>query len=227
MRYPELDIARGAAVIAMIAYHALFDITYFRTGQAPAFGVAVMIASAFILVSGICTHISWHRYKSVKKLFMRSGKLAVAASIITAMTFLLLSGGYIVFGIIHFFALAGLLAIPLLRLRNWQLWVVAIAIFCLATISNVDPNMLWLLPTHFKSFDYFPLAPWLGLYALGIYFGRKFYTNGRRTFAWKIRSAPLEWAGRNSLLIYFLHQPLIIVALYFLGFASPFGILNL
>jgi len=226
MRYSELDIARGIAVVAMIAYHALFDITYFKTGNAPAIVAAFAIAGSFIFISGICTHISWHRYRSVRPFLWRSAKLAAAAAIITAVSFLLLESNWIVFGILHFFALAGLLAIPLLRLRNGTLALVAMAIFALALFGNTNPYLLWLMPTNFATFDYFPILPWLGVYAFGIYFGRMFYNDGKRSFRWQFKFWPLEWAGRHSLLIYFVHQPVIIVALWLLGFGAPLGIMR-
>ena len=225
MRYPELDIARGAAVIAMIAYHAVFDIFYFKTGTAPYVGAAIVIASTFIFISGICAHISWHRYKGIKKTLWRSAKLAAAALTITAVSFLLLKGGWIVFGILHFFAVVGLVSIPLLLLRNRWLLAIAIVAFALGTFVNTNPYLLWLLPTSFATFDYFPLVPWLGVYALGICFGRIVYKNGKRSFAWHFRSKALEWVGRHSLLIYFLHQPIILAALVLLGFTAPLGII--
>ncbi|MBU5557605.1 MAG: heparan-alpha-glucosaminide N-acetyltransferase [Candidatus Aenigmatarchaeota archaeon] len=226
MRYSELDIGRSIAVIAMIAYHALFDITYFKTGQAPAVVVAFAIAGSFMFISGICTHISWHRYRSIKPIVWRSAKLAAAAGIITALSFLLLRGGWIIFGILHFFALAGVLAIPLLRLRGGALALIAMSCFALATVGNTNPYLLWLLPTSFATFDYFPLLPWLGVYAFGIYFGRLIYPDGERSFKWQLKFGPLEWVGRHSLLIYFMHQPIIIAVLWFLGFGVPMDILR-
>lgn len=67
--------------------------------------------------------------------------------------------------------------------------------------------------------DYLPMVPWLGFFLVGTIIGRLFYTS-KKTIMPKTPNfvrkffAPLEWMGRNSLLIYLLHQPLIMIILY-------------
>ncbi len=83
----------------------------------------------------------------------------------------------------------------------------------------------WLLPLGFlpPNFigmgDYMPLFPWLGFFFIGVVIGRFAYRQKRSIFpnapkAMLSISVPFEWLGRNSLLIYVFHQPLILAILF-------------
>lgn len=72
--------------------------------------------------------------------------------------------------------------------------------------------------------DYRPLLPWFGVVLLGVFFGNAVY------LAWRKKSppsptprtvAPLAFLGRHTLLIYLLHQPVLIAILWALGILSP------
>ncbi|MBU4124390.1 MAG: DUF1624 domain-containing protein, partial [Nanoarchaeota archaeon] len=87
------------------------------------------------------------------------------------------------------------------------------------------PWLLWLgfYPTNMVTFDYFPLLPWFGIILIGIYFGKLLYKNNKRTFKISDLSNYLNikfvsFLGKNSLLIYLMHQPLLILILFLLGF---------
>ena len=77
---------------------------------------------------------------------------------------------------------------------------------------------LWLLPLgltteDFASSDYFPLLPYLGFFLLGAALGRTVYSK-KQTLLPKVNSRNfilrfLQWCGRQSLLIYLLHQPVL------------------
>ena len=60
-----------------------------------------------------------------------------------------------------------------------------------------------------------PLLPWFGLILIGMACGSLFYPGGRRGFllsaAEPALARPFEFLGRHSLVIYFLHQPLILL----------------
>ena len=63
----------------------------------------------------------------------------------------------------------------------------------------------------FASSDYFPLVPWCFLFLAGWFFCR--LARPRLTaFAPRLRAKPLEWAGRHSLAVYLVHQPLCMAA---------------
>ncbi|MCB0064880.1 MAG: DUF1624 domain-containing protein, partial [Caldilineaceae bacterium] len=77
---------------------------------------------------------------------------------------------------------------------------------------------LGLKPVNYTYLDYFPLVPWFGIVLLGIGVGNLLYDHSRRTFVLPDLSnvTVVQWLqrlGRNSLLIYLLHQPLLFVLL--------------
>ncbi|MCD4800984.1 MAG: DUF1624 domain-containing protein, partial [Methanococcoides sp.] len=80
-------------------------------------------------------------------------------------------------------------------------------------------------PTGFRSYDYFPLIPWFGVMLIGIFIGNELYPQCKRKFALSDISEFLPirilmYMGKRSLLIYLLHQPVLIAILYIAGFAD-------
>jgi len=79
---------------------------------------------------------------------------------------------------------------------------------------------LGILYPGFFSLDYYPLFPWFGFVLTGMGLGYLLYIPERNSLLAKIGSLPApEWlllAGRQALLLYFLHQPLLLTALFFL-----------
>ncbi len=73
--------------------------------------------------------------------------------------------------------------------------------------------------------DYRPLLPWFGVVLIGLCFGDMVYGSGRRPGILPqktpVVAQPLLPLGRNSLLIYLVHQPILIFML------SLFDIVNL
>ena len=76
-----------------------------------------------------------------------------------------------------------------------------------------DTPLLWwlgLAPTYPPSMDYEPLFPWFGAFLLGMAAAKVVLGRGPMTYRvaapWIRR---LSWVGRHSLLIYLLHQPVL------------------
>ncbi len=83
----------------------------------------------------------------------------------------------------------------------------------------------WLLPlgflpeNHIGMGDYLPILPWLGFFFIGVVIGRLGYRNKQTLFPDTPKtvlqiSRPFEWFGRNSLLIYLVHQPVLLAILF-------------
>ena len=97
---------------------------------------------------------------------------------------------------------------------------------CVIIIGWIFATMtgpIWLLPigihpAAFWSVDYTPVFPWLGVVLIGMALGDVLYPNGVRSFTLPRLPenvlAPLVFMGRHSLLIYLVHQPLILAVLY-------------
>ena len=76
----------------------------------------------------------------------------------------------------------------------------------------------WLLPfgihsPGYASFDYFPLVPWLGIFLVGTALGKSVYAARRSLLPWRLPSTFVNGAGRHSLIIYLVHQPVIMGAI--------------
>ncbi|MBI3413177.1 MAG: DUF1624 domain-containing protein [Candidatus Aenigmarchaeota archaeon] len=228
-RFFEIDAARGAAIILMILYHAAFDLQYFgiyklELGWIFWYFFPRLIASTFIVITGISLTLNYNKSKvdAKKRFVLRGLKIFCFGLLITAATYLFLPKGTIFFGILHFIGVSTIASIPFLRMREEALLpaaVVFLAGFYTGSLTTDSPWLLWLglMPKDFYTFDYFPVFPWFGLVLTGIYLGNKFYPGGKRSFGiGEFSSGFLETLGRNSLLVYLLHQPAIILLLAFL-----------
>lgn len=81
---------------------------------------------------------------------------------------------------------------------------------------------LGITPTHYPAVDFFPIFPWLGVVLLGVFLGNLLYAGNVRRFplpSWGHRFpfSGLEFLGRHSLLIYMIHQPILLAILWALG----------
>ena len=78
-----------------------------------------------------------------------------------------------------------------------------------ALYANGLTAYLGFMPKDFFSTDYFPLLPWLFLFWVGYFLhqlaGRAGMEPLRRSVC-----PPLGWMGRHSLVLYLLHQPVIL-----------------
>ncbi|MDF0589748.1 heparan-alpha-glucosaminide N-acetyltransferase [Candidatus Methanocrinis natronophilus] len=248
LRYWELDLLRGVAVAMMILYHALYDLDYFsgpdildvRSGIWPSFALAT--ASIFLLLVGVSLSISSARTRisgwDFLRRSIRRGAIIFSWGVaITFTTFLLLEEGYVLFGILHLIGATIVLSIPFIRrpLLALLLGLAAISagIF-LRQFSFETPWLLWLgfVPLGYYSVDYFPLLPWSGVVLVGIFLGGRLYPHGKRGFqipdlSSRTPAREISFLGRNSLLIYFLHQPLLIILMELLGVIDIAGRVSL
>ena len=154
--------------------------------------------------------------------------------------------GYVDFGILHLIGFATMVSYPLLRYKwvNLGLWVLfSVAGKWLETVhwdgrwfipqfGNWMGAPLWIdgrwlaplgiTPTRYPAVDFFPIIPWLGVVLLGVFLGNVLYAENKRRFPlpyWGnlFPFNALEFLGKHSLLIYMIHQPLLLLALYLLG----------
>ncbi len=231
-RYWELDFIRGLAVIAMALFHLLFDLNYFA-GQSFSldsgiwFFVGRFSGTAFIFLAGVSLTLSYSRVsglsqKQINSGFLRRGlKIFLYGMAITVFTLLAFPQETILFGVLHLIGLSIILSAPFLKLRGKENLFLGTVIIVLGLIVSTMrfgfPWLLWLglTPLNFITFDYFPLLPWFGLVLLGIFFGKLLYPRGKRKieivdFSKSILVRAVCFIGRNSLPIYFLHQPIIV-----------------
>jgi uncharacterized membrane protein len=158
---------------------------------------------------------------------------------VTVASILFLNEGFIYFGILHFFAFTSFLIYPILKYMDKEMTAFAGILFIILGIVlffNVKTEtsyFIWvgLVPEDFFTFDFFPIFPWFGVLLFGTFIGRLKYPNGERSF--KIReirnpvSTAFQFLGKNSLLIYFIHQPIILLILSLFFRAEIAAFLNL
>ncbi|ACJ16092.1 hypothetical protein TON_0605 [Thermococcus onnurineus NA1] len=225
-RFWEVDFLRGIGITMMVLSNFVTDLQLFLNYSGHPFfwkAFAYATASIFVFVSGLSFWISYSRTikknpRPYAKYFRRFLKLFGLGMLITVVTYLFLDGMTIYFGILHFLGVATLLAIPFYRFGKLNLLWAAFFIFGSLWVRNLI-GPAWLLPLGitFKGFsspDYFPVFPWFGVYLLGLTAGSVFYPEGMRKKELRIPANPLVLAlcvaGRHTLGIYLVHQPLLV-----------------
>jgi len=233
----EVDLLRGIAIILMIIFNYSFTLSYLdiytiNGGDFYWYIFPRIIAGMFISISGLSLTLSYaqtkNKIESHKKISKRGLKIFGFGLLITAVTFVTFPEAFIIFGILHLIGFSMIFGQFFIRFKKLNLLLGLITIllgFYLQNFRFDFPWLLWLgfIPRNFYTFDYFPILPWFGVSLLGIFFGNIFYKNGKRNF--KIRDFSnsivvrfISFLGRNSLTIYLIHQPLLILLLLILGF---------
>ncbi|NYB52063.1 MAG: DUF1624 domain-containing protein [Methanobacteriaceae archaeon] len=241
-RFWEIDVLRGLAIVMMVSYHLIFDLAYFgiitlnvTTGFWWYF--ARITAFIFLFLVGVSLTLSHsraqlimgdHEKKSLfPKYFKRGVKIFSMGLLVTLATWLLIPQEFIVFGVLHFIGLAIILEYPFLNKKQLNLilgTVFIMAGFILTFFTATTPWFIWLglKPAGFITVDYFPLLPWLGVVSIGLFAGNILYKDYKRQYTLPDLSKNIiirifSFLGRNSLLIYLIHQPILILILYLFG----------
>jgi uncharacterized membrane protein len=232
-RFPEIDAIRGIAILMMILFHTVFDLHFFNiapvnvsTGFWRLFAMAT--ATLFLLVVGISLVVSHARsaaklsgFALVKKFLFRGAGIFALGLLVTVATWLYLREGFIIFGILHLIGVSVMLSVLFFRFGKYNILP---GLLCIAGgffIGNIS-GPVWLLPlgiqpASFASVDYTPLIPWFGAVLVGMGMGEFLYSGGIRRFSAPhlpdriVR--PLAFLGQYSLIIYLVHQPVIILLL--------------
>ena len=230
-RFAIVDIARGVAIIAMMAYHLCWDLSYFRfipadVGYDPQWVlIARSILSAFLFLVGIglvLGHGNGIRWRSFWRrwLFVVAGALAISAA-----TYFAFPQSFVYFGVLHAIALFSLLGLAFLRTPLWLAIAVAAIVVALPLVYS-DPLFnqkawswlgFWQIPPPTN--DLVPVFPSFGTVLLGIIAARLILPS---RFAPRLAAiAPsgrlprlLAFLGRWSLVIYLVHQPILLGLVY-------------
>ena len=242
-RLAVIDALRGLAVALMIVYHVAWDMDFLGLARIPMYtdrfwlGLRQFIPTLFLGLVGVSLVLAHRRGLRVRPFLKRLAALVAAAGAVTAASYIVFPATYIFFGVLHGIALGSILGLAFLSAPLAV--VLAAAAFCYAApvyLANPffdQPWLQWLgLMTYFPDTnDYVPLFPWFGAVLAGIAAGRLALARGPlpAVIAWRPRAAPwrllgrllgrlpgrlLGWAGRHALIIYLVHQPLLLGGLY-------------
>ena len=238
-RIAIIDIARGTALLAMAIYHFAWDLEFF--GYVPpgmtAFGgwrlFARLIAGSFLFLVGFSLVLAHGRTIRWRPFAKRFAMVCAAALAITVATWFATPDRFIFFGILHCIAVSSLIGLTFLRLPALVSGLIGIAVVVLSPYLTAPffdhPALLWLglgtVPV--RSNDYVPLFPWFGPVLIGIAAAQLAAATGglARLSALRagsgILSSSLDFAGRHSLAVYLIHQPVLIAAIYLFSLAAP------
>ena len=227
-RAPRVDTWRGTASILMIFYHFCYDLNYlqiilFDFYHTPFWlGLRLLIVTLFVGIAGISLHFATVNGICLPKLIQRTMILFSCALLISLISWFLFQKRFIFFGILHFMTVASLLGL-LFRKQFW-LNLIGGSGLLLAGITVQHPifNHAWfqwlgLMTYKPPTEDYVPLLPWFGIILLGMALGQygltyhQAYLYRTSSNRWNVT---LAWLGRHSLLIYLLHQPLLLGILW-------------
>src|SRR3712207_2319249 len=222
-RWDVIDVARGAAIAAMIVYHFSWDLSFLKLIQTNILQVPAWrwfargIAGSFLTLAGIGLALAHAQGFRRVPFLLRLLKVGGAALAVTLVTYFAFPESYIFFGILHCIAVSSVLALAFLWLH--PAFIVLAAAFCLAaptifTNPALDaPSLDWLglgAPDPVAN-DYVPVLPWFGMVLIGVALGRLLLARAATTRLahWQTKDAlfrTLAWAGRKSLPIYLVHQ---------------------
>lgn len=226
-RIAAVDWARTAAILGMVAFHFCRDLEV--VGLVPpgaTFGGgwdiwAQSVAASFLFLAGLSLWLAhgggirWRGY------LRRLGVLVLAALGVSAATYLAMQQIWVRFGILHSIALASVLSLPFLRVPWWgTLGVAAAVLFWAPGLRSEAFNGVWWLwlglgTTWPSMMDWEPMVPWLAPMLAGVAVGRlgTQFAVWERLARWRTGPDWLAWPGRHSLIIYLVHQPVIIGAM--------------
>ncbi|MBQ9058494.1 MAG: DUF1624 domain-containing protein [Atopobiaceae bacterium] len=232
---------RGLLLILMVLYHLCYDL-HFIAGQDLSFFVPpftlmwrLSVSAGFLFIAGMMCHLSRSNVR-------RAAKYGIVALFIWIITTLAAVDTPINFGIIYCMAASTLIYVLLKKLnivpKGW-LWALVFLVAYLAlqglsvrhvwafglNIKLPDAlyateylNWLGFMGESFRSSDYYPILPHSFMFLAGAALMETIKEHPRiMEYLSNHSCKPLEMIGHLSLLIYVIHQPLIMGVLMLLG----------
>lgn len=232
-RLALLDGLRGVAVVLMAIYHGSWDADYLgladlRLFTSPAWlGLRAFILGIFLVFVGVNLTLAHGTGMRRRSFLHRVALVGVSALLITAATWLAFDEGYVTFGVLHHIAVASILGLAVLRLPAVAIGVLAVVAFLLPWIVRLPAfNGRWLAWTGLASeppfaVDHVPLLPWIGVAFIGVVVGRFIAAAAAdHQSLWRTwhpmgtAGRLICWFGRHSLIVYLVHQPILMGVLW-------------
>ena len=229
MRVFFIDVSRGISVLAMICYHFYWDLGYFgfidlgTVIQGLGLLAAQVIGVSFITIAGISGRVLTFSKNFKAKFSKRIVKLIILSAMVSLATFFMDKNNFIFFGILHFLTICSIISLILVNVTKSYLLFLIFFVVVIVSLSSITfdlPTILsWLgfNKTPPITNDFYPLFPWLTFYLLGFWVGQIIMDRQRSflesiSFIYLLNNKLfkfLEYVGKNSLLIYIFHQPIL------------------
>ncbi|MGL5972867.1 MAG: heparan-alpha-glucosaminide N-acetyltransferase [Oscillospiraceae bacterium] len=227
-----LDNLRAISLLSMILYHLVYDLHYIFNINIPWDATINYIwqqatSWTFILISGASVKYSKNGYKRATQIF------CIGMSI-TFITYFFMRSQVIYFGILHFIGISMFILTFFKKFFNkinkYLLFVISFSLFTLSKgiyngfLGFLDTPLFYLprqffqstylfmfgLPNkNFISSDYFPIIPWIFLYFTGYFLWQIIDTSIINNKILNFENKFIAFIGKNSLILYILHQPII------------------
>ena len=219
----EIDALRGFLILCVIISHTL----YYSSNILGLFRIPPLIryvmqygGALFVILSGLSSTLGSNGFR--RGLFVFAGGMVLTAGSYAGVLLGWLGDDMIIhFGVLHLLGFAMMLSPLLKKLPSWLLCVFGLAVVVVgywleAQPALVETRLLFPIGLRFPGFtsgDYFPMAPHLGWFCLGIVLGRLLYREKKTRFPGVSDSYSFVrffcFCGRNSLYIFIIHLPIV------------------
>lgn len=226
-RFAVIDIIRGIAIIGVVLYHLCWDLRYFGflpvgVENLPVWWISQrLLVGSFMVLIGVSMVLAHGEGMRWQPFWRRFGILLIASFAVSVGTFILFPDAFVYFGVLHAIALFSVMLVPFVRAPVWLIVLVVAGVVTAALTFQSPlfnaPELSWIgfFTVPPLTNDLVPVFPWFGFALLGVALMRLILASG-----WRERMARVEandWlskvlvgAGRWSLVIYLVHQPVLI-----------------
>lgn len=238
MRYQEIDILKGIAVICMVVYHFFYFPNQYGFKEIKydtLFLKTIAKIAQFIFIASVGFNLTLSKEKSLnknetiqqynKKSIKRIIKIGFFALLMSVFTYFIFGEKFVKFGILHFIALSSLLLFKYVdNINIIQILIVIVSLVYYLIVNK--PNLFSKVPElpafilgfynkKYSSIDHFPLFPWILIMLIGINLAILFKNKKPKLpkiLKDNILSKSIEKIGSKSLEIYAIHW----IVLYFI-----------
>ena len=219
----------------MVCFHIVFDLQMF--GHLP-FGTTLhpvfywharLVAGSFLFLAGVSLWLAHGQGIRWPAFWRRWIKLVAAAALVTVATYVALPEYFVYFGILHCIAASSLIGLFALRLPAAAVAALG-AVIMLASYILPDPafnapllRFIGLATEPAMTVDFEPLFPWVGPFLLGLASAKWASARGllhRLALSDTPVLRRLAWPGQHSLVVYLIHQPILIALIWVASYLS-------
>ena len=219
----------------MVCFHIVFDLQMF--GHLP-FGTTLhpvfywharLVAGSFLFLAGVSLWLAHGQGIRWPAFWRRWIKLVAAAALVTVATYVALPEYFVYFGILHCIAASSLIGLLALRLPAAAVAALG-AVIMVASYILPDPafnapllRFIGLATEPAMTVDFEPLFPWVGPFLLGLASAKWASARGllhRLALSDTPVLRRLAWPGQHSLVVYLIHQPILIALIWVASYLS-------